>query len=108
MATNKQRPQITFDDVTWGRLNSLLPQTAHLDVNSVLRDCISRGLSALEGEVYGSENKRLVRQKLQQRQGSMQNALDALRQQLLDINMTSDQMDALGAALNDLEKGLAD
>ena len=99
-----KRPQITLDDSTWQRLNALVSKTAHLDVNSVLRDCISRGLNAVEAEAYSSENKQLVNQKLKQRQGSMTQALETLKE---FIDGDADGAEAVDA-ISILEKGLSD
>ena len=100
MAPDKKRPQITLDDVTLSRLEALIEKTAHLDLNAVLRDCLSRGLNSLEAEAYSSENKQLVNQKLKQRQGSMVEAL-AVLQQLSDDPVYAE-------AISTLQRGLTD
>ncbi|MEM9263932.1 MAG: hypothetical protein AAGA46_00235 [Cyanobacteria bacterium P01_F01_bin.13] len=105
-----KRPQITLDDTTWKRLNVLVERSAHLDVNSVLRDCISRGLNAAEAEVYNSENKELINQKLKQRQGKMAQALEEIKQIVADLPDLASQIDIepFQKAIADIEKGLSD
>ena len=107
MAT--QRPQVTLDDGVIDRLNRLAPLTAHLDFNGNLREAISRGLASMEAEFIGAETKRLVNQKLKQRQGSMAQALEVNKSLLGEegewgIEVDKSVLDAIAT----LEKGLSD
>ena len=103
MPTSKKRPQLAMDDETYQRIESLVQKTAHLDMQTVMRECLSRGLASLEMEVYGAENRRLVNRKQKQRQGSMAEALQVLKDKV------AGRSDAeVAAAIAALEKGLSD
>ena len=96
---NQQR-SITLPEEIWKEIDDL----ALMQPGELTRELIMRGLRAYKAELATAityENKQLVNQKLKQRQGSMTQALETLKQ---IVGGSSEAADAIAA----IEKGLND
>ena len=99
------RPQLAIDEEFVERLKALVPQSAHLKLNDLLREALSRGVASLELELLGAENKRLLNQKMKQRQGDMAKALEIVKNGVkFGEASDAEMLEAIAV----MEKGLSD